>query len=144
MPDHPREANGVAAYPDRARRRYEIGLLIAGIVAASAGLLAVTVQTAWARISDDPGGFAALVALTVALALVTVELPGGAKIGVAGIGLLAVGFEYGVGAAGWTMLDRLGPAIAAGTVFWAVNIGLLTIAMASTEETSAVQLWRER
>ena len=175
---------------ERAAARYEIGLLIAGVVVAALGLLAITAETAWTRISDDPGGFAALVGLTIALALVTVELPGGAKIGVAGIGLLAVGFDYGVGAAvatgiavalvhsirmglgtrrslfnggtvalaaglgaaayagldaaGWTMLDDLGPAIAGGVAFWAVNIGLLTIAMASTEGTPAAQLWRER
>jgi putative nucleotidyltransferase with HDIG domain len=174
----------------RSAGRYEITLLIAGVVVAAAGLLALTASAAWTKIAGDPGGFAALVALTVALALVTVELPGGAKIGVAGIGLLAVGFDYGVGAAvatgivvavvhsvrmglgtrrslfnggtvalaagagaaayaglvaaGWTSLDWLGPAVAAGVAFWAVNIGLLTIAMAGTEGTSAAQLWRER
>jgi putative nucleotidyltransferase with HDIG domain len=192
--DHAREAqrtsNGTQVSRVRFGRRYEIGLLIAGVVVASVGLLALTAGTAWTRISEDPDGFAALAGLTLALALVTVELPGGAKIGVAGIGLLAVGFDYGVGAAvatgiavalvhsirmrlgvrrslfnggtvalasglgaavyaglvaaGWTMLDRLGPAIAAGIAFWAVNIGLLTLAMAGTEHTSAAQLWRER
>src|SRR4051812_10411728 len=91
--------NGAALHRDRVPGRYEIELLIAGVVMASAGLLALTAQTAWTHITNDPNGSAALGGLTIALALVTVELPGGAKIGVAGIGLLAVGFDYGVGAA---------------------------------------------
>src|SRR4029079_6734644 len=91
--------NSAVSLRIRSAARYEIGLLIAGVVVAALGLLAVTAETAWTRISEDPGGFVALVGLTIALPLVTVELPGGAKIGVAGIGLLAVGFDYGVGAA---------------------------------------------
>jgi putative nucleotidyltransferase with HDIG domain len=167
-----------------------VGALIILVTSAAAAALAVTAEGAWNAISARPGGFLSFFALSVLLALLAVELYGGGRISVAGIGLLALGFTFGEGAAmataiviaathavitrgdldrtlfnagalalaagaatavfqalvaaGWTMLDRLGPAAVAGVLFWAVNIGLLTLAMSRSEQTRFVPLWTER
>jgi putative nucleotidyltransferase with HDIG domain len=165
-------------------------LLVAGLVAVAAAAFVGTVPQAWEQARERPGVFATLLALTLALTLVTVELRAGARVSVAGIGLLTVGFALGPGAAlaaavavalvhgartraepartvfnastlavaacaatgafelleaaGWTMLDRLGPALVAGIVFWTVNVGLLAVAFSLLEGEPARAIWRER
>src|SRR5256714_10098364 len=44
----------------------------------------------------------------------------------------------------WSPLLRVGPGIAAGAVYTAVNIGLLCLAMSLADGRSALDIWRER
>jgi putative nucleotidyltransferase with HDIG domain len=74
-------------------------VLVAGVALLGAALLTLTVPLDWAEISSDWLTFAGLVGLTLALTLVTVEMHAGTRVSVAGIGLLALGFQFGAGAA---------------------------------------------
>jgi putative nucleotidyltransferase with HDIG domain len=121
--------------------------------------------------------------------LAAVDVYGRGSITVAGIGLLLVGFTFGIGAAAFTgilvavvhgvrrrsrvhkilfnagnfalaaaagagvyalwghegsALASLAPAFAAGVVFWAVNIGLITLAMSFSEGLDPWFVWNER
>jgi putative nucleotidyltransferase with HDIG domain len=164
--------------------------LVACVGVAGAAVLAVTVPLDWDEISSDWVTFGALVGLTLALTLVTVEMHAGTRVSVAGIGLLALGFQFGAGAAmlgavvlalvhglrtraepartvfnagalalaaaagagtfaglsaaGFTVLDRLGPAFLAGGAFWVVNAGLLALAMSAADGEPVARVWRER
>jgi PAS domain S-box-containing protein len=57
----------------------------------------------------------------------------------------AAGLVYrGLGAQDWSAPARLAAATTAGVVFWAVNIGLLTLAMSIAESRSPRAVWTER
>src|SRR5947207_904007 len=166
-----------------------VGVLITCVVSAASVLLVLTWRGAWSAATDTPVAFAIFLVLTVALMLMAVDVYGRGSISVAGVGLLAVGFTFGVGAAmvagilaavvhalrrrsrphralfnaatfalaaaagaaayhafgdHHSTAATLGPALAAGALFWLVNIGLLTIAMGLSEEASFLEVWRER
>ncbi len=165
-------------------------MLLASLVALAAAAFVAGVPETVERAAEQPGVFAVLLGLTLGLTLVTVELRAGARVSVAGIGLLAVGFTLGPGnalaaglavalvhglrtraspartafnasvlglaaggatgvfelleQAGLTHLDRVVPALAAGVVFWAGNVGLLTLAFSLREGEPALAIWSDR
>jgi HD-GYP domain-containing protein (c-di-GMP phosphodiesterase class II) len=185
--ENERPRDGDAWWPGATGR---LRVLLVVVAASALVVTAVTVHLARDEIRERPATFLALLALTLALTLVTVEMHAGARVSVAGIGLLAVGFELGAGAAvlaaillaflhgartraepartafnagalvlasaaaaatfagasalGLTVFDRLLPAFAAGCVFWALNAGLLALAMAAADREPFGRVWRER
>jgi len=164
--------------------------LVACVALAAAATLVATLPFDWDEITSDWVTFGALVGLTLGLTLVTVEMHAGTRVSVAGIGLLALGFQFGAGAAmlgalvlaavhgartraepartvfnagalslaaaagagtfaalsaaGFTMLDRLGPAVLAGGAFWIVNAGFLVLAMSAADREPVGRVWSER
>ncbi len=58
--------------------------------------------------------------------------------------LAGAGAYHLIGAADWNTAARLAPAFAAGIVFMAVNIGLLSLAMSMAEQIPMRAVWRER
>lgn len=56
----------------------------------------------------------------------------------------AAGGYHLLGVPEWTTAARLVPAVAAGIIFMAVNIGLLSVAMSLAEGISIQSIWRER
>jgi PAS domain S-box-containing protein len=62
-----------------------------------------------------------------------------------GLAVGAAGLLYrGLGAEHWSAPARLAAATSAGVLFWAVNIGLLTLAMSLAEHRSPRAVWDER
>jgi putative nucleotidyltransferase with HDIG domain len=49
-----------------------------------------------------------------------------------------------IGADGWSLSARLGPAIAAGAAYMVVNSGLLCLAMSMADERNPLEIWQER
>ena len=146
-------------------------------------VVALTAVSAWQHVNGPWGSFLAFLAVTVALALVSVQVYDRGAFSFAGAGMLAIGFSFGIGAAvivgalmgiinlvrrrgrlnrgifdssQWALAAgtgaavyqafgdhhstwaRLGPAVAAGLAFFAVNLGLLTFAMSLAEGVSPV------
>lgn len=108
--------------------------LVAGVAVGALAVLAVTLPLDRDEIAADWPTFLALLGLTVALTVITVEMQAGTRVSVAGIGLLALGFQFGAGAA---MLGAIVLALAHGirtraeparTVF---NAGALALAAAA-------------
>jgi putative nucleotidyltransferase with HDIG domain len=56
----------------------------------------------------------------------------------------AAGAYHLLGTSEWTTAARLAPAIGAGMIFMAVNIGLLSLAMSLAEGLTIQSIWRER
>jgi putative nucleotidyltransferase with HDIG domain len=54
------------------------------------------------------------------------------------------GLYHALTGPGSTLAERLGPALGASVVYMIVNLGLLSFAMSLAEETSAVEIWKER
>ena len=51
---------------------------------------------------------------------------------------------HAVGAAGWSPLARLAPAVCAAGLYMVVNVGLLCLAMGLADQSSPLAVWRER
>ncbi len=180
-------AAGAAGAPDT---QSGVAVLVAVVAAVATTALALTRSEIVHTVQTSPGTLAALIALTVVLQLLAVEVYGKGSISVAGLALLAAGFDLGVGPAmavaaiaatvhalhkrnplhraifnvstfalatgagalvyrglgaqDWSPLERLAAATAAGACFWAVNIGLLTLAMSLAERRSFHAVWSER
>lgn len=81
-----------------------IGVLITAVASIAAAAIAVTGPTAVHRIQARPLEYACFLGLTLALQLLAVEVYGRGSVSVSGIGLLAVGFAFGAGAAMLTAL----------------------------------------
>jgi putative nucleotidyltransferase with HDIG domain len=163
--------------------------LIAAVASAATAVLVLSAAGAWTAVSGRPLAVGVFLAISVALMLAAVDVYGRGSITVAGIGLLLVGFTFGIGAAAFTgilvavvhgvrrrsrvhkilfnagnfalaaaagagvyalwghegsALASLAPAFAAGVVFWAVNIGLITLAMSFSEGLDPWFVWNER
>ena len=108
--------------------------LVAGVAIGALVVLVATLPLDRDEIAADWPTFLALLGLTLGLTIVTVEMQAGTRVSVAGIGLLALGFQFGAGAA---MLGAIVLAIAHGirtraeparTVF---NAGALALAAAA-------------
>jgi putative nucleotidyltransferase with HDIG domain len=173
-----------------ARDPSSVGVLISVLTSAASVVLVLTASDAWEAASRQSGKLAIFAGLTIALQLMAVEVYGRGAISVAGIGMLATGFTFGVGAASWvavlaavvlavskrivlhralfnaatfslataagtavdvyvdtadwTPFARLLPAVAAGVVFWGLNIGLLSLAMSLSEGEPILAVWQER
>jgi putative nucleotidyltransferase with HDIG domain len=97
-----------APRPARDGSGAEILITVAACVATA--LMALTARGAWHQISGRPTAFAAFLGLTVALQLVAVNVYGRGYVSVSGIGVLAMGFTFGVG-----------PAMAAGLISAALH-----------------------
>jgi putative nucleotidyltransferase with HDIG domain len=167
-----------------------VGVLITILTSVASVVLALTARSTWETVSTQPDRFAIFAGLTLALQLMAVQVYGRGAVSVAGIGMLATGFTFGVGPAVWvsvlaavalalrnrivlhralfnvatfslataagtavyvyvdtadrTPFVQLPPAVAAGLVFWAANIGLLSLAMSLSESESVLAVWRER
>jgi hypothetical protein len=72
---------------------------VAGVAVGALAVLAVTLPLDRDESAADWPTFLALLGLTVALTVITVEMQAGTRVSVAGIGLLALGFQFGAGAA---------------------------------------------
>lgn len=163
--------------------------LIAAVASAATAVIVLSADGAWSAVSGRPLAVGVFLAISVALMLAAVDVYGRGSITVAGIGLLLVGFTFGIGAAAFTgilvavvhgfrrrsrlhkilfnagnfalaaaagagvyavwphgssALASLAPAFAAGVVFWAVNIGLITLAMSFSEGLDPWFVWNER
>jgi putative nucleotidyltransferase with HDIG domain len=173
-----------------ARDPGSVGVLITILTSAASVVLALTARGTWDTVATEPEKFAIFAGLTLALQLMAVQVYGRGAVSVAGIGMLATGFTFGIGAAvwvaalaavvlalrnrivlhralfnvatfslaaaagtavlaeldtaGWPPLVRLVPAFAAGLLFWALNIGLLSLAMSLSEGERFLTVWRER
>jgi PAS domain S-box-containing protein len=178
---------GGAGAPDTQSR---VAVLVTVVAAVAATAFALSRAEILHTVQTTPGTFAALIMLAVVLQLLAVEVYGKGSISVAGLALLAVGFDLGVGPAmvaaaiaatahalhkrnpvhraifnistfalatgagalvyrgpgaqDWPPLPRLAAATAAGVCFYAVNIGLLTMAMSLAERRSFHSVWSER
>ena len=84
---------------DSATAKRDPNVLISVVASAATGFLVATVGAAVTSVSADPWSFLAFVALTIALQLVSVEVYNRGSISFAGVGLLALGFSFGAGAA---------------------------------------------
>jgi putative nucleotidyltransferase with HDIG domain len=73
--------------------------LVTVAACAATAVIALTAQSAWEQMSARPAAFLAFLALTVSLQLVAVNVYGRGHVSVSGVGVLAVGFTFGVGAA---------------------------------------------
>lgn len=173
-----------------ARDGNAVDIVISLVASATSALLVATSMHGWHRVVERPFVFLAFLGLTLTLQVMAVNVYGRGSIAVSGIGLLAIGFTFGVAPAmsmaivaaalqairvrsrmhralfnagtfslaaggGTLVYELLGgdsvsdgvrvlPAIVAGVVLWAINIGLLTFAMSMAEEVSLLAVWRER
>ena len=173
-------------------RDSSVTLLISASASAASVLLVLTAEQTYNVIRERPGPLLAFVIMTLCLHLISVDVYGRGRTGVAGIGALAIGFTFGVGpamaiqlvaalllyvrdrritrphralfnaamlslaaAAGagayratsdsaWSALERFPAAVLGGASFWAVNIGLITLAMSLSEGSRFLAVWRER
>jgi len=173
-------------------RDSSVTLLISASASLASVLLVLTAGETYAVIRERPGPLLAFVVMTLCLHLISVDVYGRGRTGVAGIGALALGFTFGVGpamtvqlvaalilyvrdrrttrphrvlfnaamlslAAGagaavyhatsvpsWSALERFPAAVLGGAAFWAVNIGLITLAMSLSEGGRFFGVWRER
>jgi putative nucleotidyltransferase with HDIG domain len=78
-----------------------VGVLISSVASLATALLVLTWNGAWEAASAKPVDFACYLVVTAALMLLAVDIYGRGSISVAGIGLLSLGFTFGVGAAVW-------------------------------------------
>ena len=85
-----------------------IGVLITIVASVATAAIVLTGETAWNRIHARPLDYACFLLLTIALQLLAVEVYGHGSISVSGIGLLAVGFTFGAGAAMVTAIIAAG------------------------------------
>jgi len=173
-------------------RDVDLTLLISAVASIASVSLMATAGETYRALVERPGDLAVFVGLTLVLHLLSVEIYGKGRIGVAGIGALAVGFAIGVGPAmatqvvaafalylrdrrttkthkahkalfnaatlalaagagaavyhllsqpGWSALERIGPALAGGAVFWLVNIGLLTLVVSRDTGERFMSVW---
>ena len=76
-----------------------IGVLVSLLASAASASLVATGPAALEAAARQPATFASFVALTVLLQVIAVDVYGRGRISVAGIGLLATGFTFGIGAA---------------------------------------------
>lgn len=76
-----------------------VDILISLTASAASAVLAGTASGAWHAISAAPIAFVSFLGLSIALQLLAVNVYGRGSISVSGIGLLAVGMTFGVGAA---------------------------------------------
>jgi hypothetical protein len=84
-----------------ASERRALGVLIGAVTAAATVLVVLTSGRAWDAVTDEPAAFGGYLAITAVLMLLTVDIHGRGSISLAGIGLLSVGFTFGVGVAAW-------------------------------------------
>ena len=178
-----------AETPPQASEPGHVVALIAAVASTATAVLVLSAPGAWSSAHARPLAFGVFLALSVALMLAAVDVYGRGSISVAGIGLLLVGFAFGVGAAsvtavlvaavhglrrrsrpdrvafnagtfvlaaaaaallyhalphGRSALAALPAALVAGALFWAVNIGLLTLVMSFNEGLDPRLVWRER
>jgi putative nucleotidyltransferase with HDIG domain len=78
-----------------------VGVLISVLTSLASGVLVLTASGAWTTLSHEPEKVSMFAGLTVALQLLAVQVYGRGAISVAGIGMLATGFTFGVGVAAW-------------------------------------------
>lgn len=76
-----------------------VGLLITLVASAATAGLVLAAHGTWDAVAHRPGATASLVAVSLALQLVSVEVYGKGAVSFAGTGLLAIGFTVGIGPA---------------------------------------------
>ncbi len=182
-----RADGGDRAMPEAPRR--DPNVLISVVACAATAGLVVSAPHLWELLRERPAELAVFVGLTLALQLVSIDVHGRGSLSFASAGLLAVGIQFGPGAAmavaalmgvvnlvarrgrvnrgvfdaaqfslaagagavlfhvldtgAWSPLVQTVPALAAASLYMAINVGLLCLAMSLASGSSAVELWRE-
>ncbi len=95
-------SSAAAETPRPASETSHVAALITSLASLATAVLVLTAHGAWSAAHARPLAFAVFLALSVALQLAAVDVYGRGSISVAGIGLLLVGFTFGVGAAAFT------------------------------------------
>lgn len=93
-----------AAEPMRPAIPGNVSALITAVASGATAVLVLTIAGAWSAATHRPLAFAVYLAVSVCLMLAAVDVYGRGSVTVAGIGLLLVGFTFGIGASAFAAI----------------------------------------